>query len=176
MLAAIVHVLADAAVSMLVIVGLLFGRFLGWTWMDPVAGLVGAIVIAAWSYGLVRDTSAVLLDMNPDQNMADRMRATIESAGDQLTDLHLWCNRFRCYPAKPRTWILPIASRPISRTIPLDDPSAACWSKHGKGSRCFYMTALHRSGSHSSPNERHVPGPSVQVPTTTIPWAPSTSN
>jgi Co/Zn/Cd efflux system component len=75
---------------MLVIVGLLFGRFLGWTWMDPVAGLVGAIVIAAWSYGLVRDTSAVLLDMNPDQNMADRMRATIESAGDQLTDLHLW--------------------------------------------------------------------------------------
>jgi cation diffusion facilitator family transporter len=90
MRAAIVHVLADAAVSVLVIVGLLFGRFLGWTWMDPVAGLCGAVVIAAWSYGLVRDTGAVLLDMNPDRRMAERMRATIENDGDQLTDLHLW--------------------------------------------------------------------------------------
>jgi cation diffusion facilitator family transporter len=67
MRAAVVHVLADAAVSMLVIVGLLFGRFLGWTWMDPVVALCGAVVIAAWAYGLVRDTSAVLLDMNPDR-------------------------------------------------------------------------------------------------------------
>ena len=90
MRAAIVHVLADAAVSVLVIVGLLFGRFLGWTWMDPVVGLCGAVVIAAWSYGLVRDTGAVLLDMNPDRGMAKRMRAAIETDGDQLTDLHLW--------------------------------------------------------------------------------------
>jgi cation diffusion facilitator family transporter len=90
MRAAIIHVLADAAVSVLVIVGLLFGRFLGWTWMDPVAGLCGAIVIATWSYGLVRDTGAVLLDMNPDRGMAERMRATIEAGGDRLTDLHLW--------------------------------------------------------------------------------------
>jgi len=90
MRAAVVHVLADAAVSVLVIVGLLFGRFLGWTWMDPVVGLCGAVVIAAWSYGLVRDTGAVLLDMNPDRGMAERMRATIETDGDRLTDLHLW--------------------------------------------------------------------------------------
>ena len=90
MRAAAVHVLADAAVSVLVIVGLLFGRFLGWTWMDPVVGLCAAVVIAAWSYGLVRDTGAVLLDMNPDQGMAERMRATIETDGDRLTDLHLW--------------------------------------------------------------------------------------
>src|SRR6516162_7161067 len=90
MRAAVVHVLADAAVSVLVIVGLLFGRFLGWTWMDPVAGLCGAIVIAAWSYGLVRDTGAVLLDMNPDRSMTERMRAAIETDGDRLTDLHLW--------------------------------------------------------------------------------------
>jgi len=74
----------------LVIVGLLFGRFLGWVWMDPVAGICGAIVIAAWSYGLVRDTGAVLLDMNPDRGMAERMRALIETDGDRLTDLHLW--------------------------------------------------------------------------------------
>jgi cation diffusion facilitator family transporter len=90
MRAAIVHVLADAAVSVLVIVGLLFGRFLGWTWMDPVAGLCGTVVIAAWSYGLVRDTGAVLLDMNPDRTMGERMRAMIETDGDILTDLHLW--------------------------------------------------------------------------------------
>jgi cation diffusion facilitator family transporter len=90
MRAAIIHVLADAAVSVLVIIGLLFGRFLGWTWMDPVAGLCGAVVIAAWSYGLVRDTGAVLLDMNPDRAMAERMRAVIEIDGDQLTDFHVW--------------------------------------------------------------------------------------
>jgi cation diffusion facilitator family transporter len=90
MRAAIIHVLADAAVSVLVIVGLLFGRFLGWMWMDPAAGLIGAIVIAAWAYSLVRDTSAALLDMNPDQNMAEKMRGVIESDGDHLTDLHLW--------------------------------------------------------------------------------------
>jgi cation diffusion facilitator family transporter len=88
--AAIVHVLADAAVSVLVIIGLLFGRFLGWTWMDPAAGLCGAVVIAAWSYGLVRDTGAVLLDMTPDRGMVERMRAMIETDGDRLTDLHLW--------------------------------------------------------------------------------------
>jgi cation diffusion facilitator family transporter len=88
--AAVIHVLADAAVSVLVIIGLLFGRFLGWTWMDPAVGLIGAVVIAAWAYTLVRDTSAVLLDMTPDRGMAKRMRAMIETDGDRLTDLHLW--------------------------------------------------------------------------------------
>jgi cation diffusion facilitator family transporter len=90
MRAAIVHVLADAAVSVLVIIGLSFGLWLGWTWMDPLVGLVGAFVIAAWSYGLIRDTGAILLDMNPDRGMAERMRAAIEADGDRLTDLHLW--------------------------------------------------------------------------------------
>ncbi len=90
MRAAIVHVLADAAVSLLVIVGLLFGRFFGWIWLDPVVGLLGAVVIAAWAYTLIRDTGAILLDMNPDRNMAERMRALIETDGDRLTDLHLW--------------------------------------------------------------------------------------
>jgi cation diffusion facilitator family transporter len=90
MRAAIIHVLADAAVSILVIVGLSLGLFFGLNWMDPAAGLVGAVVIAAWSYGLVRDTGAVLLDMNADEGMTARMRALIETDGDQLTDLHLW--------------------------------------------------------------------------------------
>jgi cation diffusion facilitator family transporter len=90
MRAAVVHVLADAAVSVLVILGLLLGRYLGWVWMDPVAGMCGAVVIAAWSYGLVRDTGAILLDINPDQRLAERVRSTIEASGDQVTDLHLW--------------------------------------------------------------------------------------
>jgi len=90
MRAAIVHVLADAAVSVLVIIGLSFGLWLGWAWMDPVIGLVGAFVILTWAYSLIRDTGAILLDMNPDRGMAERMRAVIEADGDRLTDLHLW--------------------------------------------------------------------------------------
>lgn len=90
MRAAIVHVLADAAVSLLVIAGLTLGWLLGWTWMDPVVGLVGAVVIAAWAYTLIRDTGAILLDMTPDRDMAARMRAVVEADGDRLTDFHLW--------------------------------------------------------------------------------------
>jgi cation diffusion facilitator family transporter len=90
MRAAVVHVLADAAVSVLVIVGLSLGRWLGLVWMDPLAGLVGAFVILTWSYTLIRDTGAILLDMTPDRGMAERMRAAIEADGDRLTDLHLW--------------------------------------------------------------------------------------
>lgn len=90
MRAAIVHVLADAAVSLLVIAGLLLGWLLAWTWMDPVVGLAGAVVIAAWAYTLIRDTGAILLDMTPDRDMAARMRAAIEADGDRLTDFHLW--------------------------------------------------------------------------------------
>jgi cation diffusion facilitator family transporter len=90
MRAAVIHVMADAAVSVLVIVGLLLARTFGWLWMDPLAGIVGALVIASWSYGLIRDTGAVLLDMNPDPRMANHLRQTVESGGDQVADLHLW--------------------------------------------------------------------------------------
>jgi cation diffusion facilitator family transporter len=90
MRAAFVHVAADAAVSVLAICGLLLGRFFGWVWMDPVMGIVGALVIANWAYGLIRDTGGVLLDMNPDEAMADELRRSIESDGDRLADLHLW--------------------------------------------------------------------------------------
>ena len=67
--AAMVHVMADAAVSILVIVGLTLARGFGWLWMDPLAGLVGAGVIVSWSIGLIRDAGAVLLDMNPDARL-----------------------------------------------------------------------------------------------------------
>jgi cation diffusion facilitator family transporter len=90
MRAAVVHVVADAAVSALVIAGLLLAYAFGWLWMDPLAGLIGACVIASWSYGLIRDTGAILLDMNPDREMARRMRAIVESEGDELADFHLW--------------------------------------------------------------------------------------
>ncbi len=90
MRSAVVHVLADAGISVLVIAALLVGRFLGWSWTDPVVGLGGAIVIAAWSYSLIRDTGAVLLDMTPDRSMAKRMREMIETDGDRLMDLHVW--------------------------------------------------------------------------------------
>jgi cation diffusion facilitator family transporter len=90
MRAAVIHVIADAAVSVLVITGLLLARTFGWLWMDPLAGIIGAAVIASWSYGLIRDTGAILLDMNPDRRMANNLRQAVESEGDQLADLHLW--------------------------------------------------------------------------------------
>ena len=90
MRAAVVHVFADAAVSVLVIAGLFLARAFGWQWLDPVVGIAGAAVIASWAWGLVRDTGAILLDMNPDPALADGLRATIEAGGDRLSDFHLW--------------------------------------------------------------------------------------
>ncbi|WP_448954665.1 CDF family Co(II)/Ni(II) efflux transporter DmeF [Labrys neptuniae] len=90
MRSAVAHVMADAAVSVLVIVGLLLGRFAGWNWMDPVAGLVGAGVILSWSYTLIRDTGGILVDMLPDRRLVEKMRKAIEENGDKVADLHLW--------------------------------------------------------------------------------------
>ena len=90
MRAAVVHVMADAAVSVLVIAGLLLARGFGWVWMDPLAGLIGAAVIANWSLALMRDTGGILLDRTPDPRMAESVRKVIESEGDEVTDLHLW--------------------------------------------------------------------------------------
>jgi cation diffusion facilitator family transporter len=87
---AYIHVLADAVVSVLAITGLVLARFFGWVWMDPLAGIVGALVIANWSYGLVRDTGGILLDMSPDPVMAEKVRRMLEGDGDRLVDLHLW--------------------------------------------------------------------------------------
>jgi cation diffusion facilitator family transporter len=90
MRAAIVHVMADAAVSVLVIAGLSLARAFGWLWMDPLAGFIGALVIANWSVGLLRDTGGILLDRTPDPRMAEKVRGLIEADGDRVTDLHLW--------------------------------------------------------------------------------------
>lgn len=90
MRAAVVHVIADAAVSVLVIAGLLLARAFGWLWMDPLAGIVGAAVIASWALGLIRDTGAILLDMTPDKAMEAGIRSVVEADGDHVRDLHIW--------------------------------------------------------------------------------------
>jgi cation diffusion facilitator family transporter len=87
---AYIHVMADAAVSVLAIIGLVMARAFGWLWMDPLAGVIGALVIANWSYGLMRDTGAILLDMNADRRLAENVRHAIEDRGDKVVDLHVW--------------------------------------------------------------------------------------
>lgn len=87
---AYVHVLADALTSILAIAALLAGRYLGWVWLDPVIGIVGAIVIANWAYGLMRESAAVLLDAT-DEHVAEEIRELLESTGDvTISDLHVW--------------------------------------------------------------------------------------
>jgi cation diffusion facilitator family transporter len=88
--AAFVHVLADAAVSVLVIIGLVAGRQFGWIWMDPAMGLVATIVIMNWSWSLIRTAGAVLLDVSPDPTLPAKIAARLEKEGDRISDLHLW--------------------------------------------------------------------------------------
>jgi cation diffusion facilitator family transporter len=88
--AAFLHVLADALTSVLAIVALLSGRYFGWTWLDPVMGIVGAAVIASWSWSLLRDTGLVLLDAS-EPDLEAEVREEVEQAGDaRVTDLHVW--------------------------------------------------------------------------------------
>lgn len=90
MRAAVVHVMMDAAVSILVIAGLLLAKVFGWRWMDPLVGIVGSLVIASWAFGLIRDTGAILLDMTANRSMAEKLQQEIEADGDEVSDLHLW--------------------------------------------------------------------------------------
>lgn len=87
--AAYIHVLTDALTSVLAIAALLAGRYLGWWWMDPAVGLLGAIVIAHWARGLMRDTAAILLDTAEPALMA-RVRQAAEAEGAIIRDLHVW--------------------------------------------------------------------------------------
>lgn len=88
--AAFVHVVADAAVSVLVIVGLVLGRQFGWVWMDPVMGLLASVVILNWSWTLLRSAGAILLDVCPDPGLGRLIAARLEQKGDRISDLHLW--------------------------------------------------------------------------------------
>lgn len=87
---AYLHVLADALTSVLAIAALLAGKYMGWTWMDPAMGVVGALVIARWSWMLMRETAAVLLDRT-DDHVAEEVRELVEAPGDaRIADLHIW--------------------------------------------------------------------------------------
>lgn len=89
--AAYLHVLADALTSVTAIVALLAGKYFGWVWMDPMMGIVGSLVIARWSYGLLRDTSGVLLDGSIPAETVDSIRRALENgSGDMVSDLHVW--------------------------------------------------------------------------------------
>jgi len=91
MRAAYVHVLADAATSVLAIIALAAGYYFGLGVLDPISGLVGAFVIASWSYGLIRDSAMVLLDADADPGMSDEIRAFLEGElKARIPDLHLW--------------------------------------------------------------------------------------
>ncbi|MBL8463399.1 MAG: CDF family Co(II)/Ni(II) efflux transporter DmeF [Thauera sp.] len=91
---AYVHVIADAATSVLAIVALVGGWIYGWSWLDPVMGIVGAVLVAIWAKGLLVETGRVLLDREMDHPVVAEIREVIESgpeAGDtRITDLHVW--------------------------------------------------------------------------------------
>jgi len=88
---AYLHVLADALTSVLAIVALTLGRLNGWIWADAAMGIVGALVIARWSWSLIRDAGAVLLDIVPgERDLPERIRRELEVGGDRITDLHVW--------------------------------------------------------------------------------------
>lgn len=89
--AAYFHVLADALTSVLAIAALLFGKYMGLTWLDPIMGIVGAIIISRWSWGLIQQTSPILLDGGVKASLQRKVRETIEAVPDhQVADLHIW--------------------------------------------------------------------------------------
>jgi cation diffusion facilitator family transporter len=88
---AYVHVITDAATSVLALVALGGGWLYGWSWLDPVMGIVGAVLVAIWAKGLIADTSKVLLDREMDHPLVDEIREAVEGSDDtRVTDLHVW--------------------------------------------------------------------------------------
>jgi cation diffusion facilitator family transporter len=88
--AAYVHVMADAATSLLAIGALVIAMYSGFNWTDPAVGIIGSIVIASWAYTLIRDAGSVLLDGSVDKKMEGSIRARLEAGDDRVTDLHVW--------------------------------------------------------------------------------------
>ncbi|HBF29324.1 CDF family Co(II)/Ni(II) efflux transporter DmeF [Rhizobium sp.] len=89
--AAYIHVLADALTSVLAIAALVLASFYGWLWLDPLIGIVGAMVIGSWAYGLIRDSGLVLVDFVPaSEDLPDEIRDIIAKEGADIVDLHVW--------------------------------------------------------------------------------------
>lgn len=87
---AYVHVIADAVTSVLAIVALAGGWIFGWSWLDPVMGIVGAVLVAIWAKGLLTETGKVLLDREMDHPVVDEIREVVEVGDARITDLHVW--------------------------------------------------------------------------------------
>jgi cation diffusion facilitator family transporter len=89
--AAYFHVLADALTSLLAIMALVLGKYLGWNWLDPVMGIVGAIIITRWSYGLMKQSAPILLDASITEEDQAAIKAAIEQDSDnRICDMHIW--------------------------------------------------------------------------------------
>ena len=98
--AAYLHVLADALTSLLAIVALLSGKYFGWSWLDPVMGIVGAVIITRWSYALLKLTCPILLDSSMDEQYQLAIKSTIEKDSDnRISDFHAWKLSARHYAA-----------------------------------------------------------------------------
>ncbi len=98
---AYLHVLADTLTSVTAIGALLAGKYFGLVWMDPLMGIVGSILVAFWSVGLLRTTSAVLLDKQGPEQIREKIRSNIEAHDDdRVTDLHLWMIGPQIYAAE----------------------------------------------------------------------------
>ena len=104
------HVLADALTSVLAIAALLAGLYLGWRWMDAAMGMVGAAVIARWSWRLLRDTGAVLVDASANPGLEAEIREAIEDGDARIVDLHVW----RVGPGRYAAIISLVAAEPLS--------------------------------------------------------------
>lgn len=107
---AYLHVLADALTSVMAIVALLAGRYLGWAWMDAAMGLVGAFVIARWSWSLMRDTASVLIDAEAGPDRLAEVREAIEDGDAVVNDLHVW----RVGPGHYAVIVSLVADRPLA--------------------------------------------------------------
>ena len=89
--AAYLHVIADAMTSLLAIIALVSGKYLGWNWLDPVMGIVGAIIITRWSYGLLKQTGPILLDASIEEEYQLKIKDAIEKDSDnKISDIHIW--------------------------------------------------------------------------------------
>jgi cation diffusion facilitator family transporter len=108
--AAYLHVLADALTSVTAIVALSAAYLLGWTWLDPLVAMFGTVVIALWSWSLIRTAATTLLDMTPREQVVEAIRAAIETDGTRLCDLHVW----RVGPGHTAAILSVVAEQPLT--------------------------------------------------------------
>jgi cation diffusion facilitator family transporter len=141
--AAYVHVLADAATSVLAIAALVVAMYSQWIWTDPAVGIIGSLVIASWAFGLIRDSGAVLLDVSADKKLEAVIRDRLETRGDKVTDLHLW----QVGPGHRAAVISVISDRPLP---------PATYKRRLKGLRSLsHVTVEVEVCSHPAPAAEH---------------------